>query len=200
MLIKSCMKNSHKKYGRLTGFEITRSVYKAENKLCFWSMFCPTTYISQIYQCPKYISMCKFSFYEKICHSRMHILWQIIICTQKYRNRCSIRPRGKSDSGRNFAFTSLSGFSSVELTNKKSVPPENDATRALRCTTIQAPTSYSPSSISPIPWATSAFSPHNGLLKGLLNPPNYVEAEEKLPERNLDADFITDISITWNRK
>lgn len=53
-----------------------------------------------------------------------------------------------------------------------------------------------PSSICPIPWATSAFSPHNGLLKRLLRPPSYIEAGEKLTERNLDADLITEISIT----
>lgn len=123
---------------------------------------------------PKGVSTCKFSFYEKICHRRLHTLWQIIICIQKCRNGCSMRPAGESDAGRSLAFTSLSGFTSVELTKKKSVPPENDATTASRCTTTQAPCQLC--------HYLHPYLPSPGQLLLFL------------------PDLITDLSITWNRK
>lgn len=108
------------------------------------------------------------------------------------------------DAGRTFTFMTFYMFASAELMKKKTVLVEQPVGEHshLEMMPLQLQGAFQPkplpamplpSSMFPIPWAASAFRPPQcPFYRACKKPSRYVEAGEKMPERNLGTDRKSD--------
>lgn len=140
----------------------------------------------------------------------MHILWQMTVCTQGCRERSGLRDQwmGRTQEGHllsHLLYVCLCGAYKEKdgaswAMGVGTQPPGNDASAAPVCLPAQTPPAMPlPSNMFLVPWAASAFhSSQWPFYRACKKPSSYVEAGEKMPERNLGTDPESDWSIVYS--